>query len=346
MPVNVLVVDDSAFLRYTIGKYLEEDSEISVVGSARDGIDALEQIRTLKPDVIVLDVEMPRMDGLTTLKSIMLQQPTPVIMLSAFTQPGAQTTIRALMWGAVDFVPKPQGGVQAVMQELISKIKIAAGTRMSTLQSSSVATVTASVATPPKQGPKPFQKGDPLVVIAASTGGPKALQQVLANLPADLPTAIMIVQHMPPSFTRSLAQRLHNTSPLIVQEAADGDRLALGVALLAPGNFHLCLKGFRQVALDNGPRRQHVRPAADVTMESAADYHGSKVIGVVLTGMGHDGTEGAEQIKSAGGKIIAEHESTSVVHGMPASVINAGLADYVVPLPEIAPTIIKLLQNG
>ncbi len=347
MPIKVLLVDDSAFFRYTVAKHLEEDAGITVIGRARDGMDALEQIGVLTPDVIVLDVEMPRMDGLTTLKNIMVQQPTPVIMLSALTQPGTRTTVRALMRGAVDFVPKPQANVNihTVIDELITKIKIAAGTRVDTLRSSNIARATVPPISPPQKGPRLFQKGDPLIVIAASTGGPRALQQVLSKLPANLPAGMMIVQHMPPGFTRSLAQRLHDTSPLIVQEAADGDRLAQGMALLAPGDFHLCLKGFRQVTLNNGPRRQHVRPSADATMESAVEYHGSKVIGVVLTGMGHDGTEGSSQIKSAGGKIIAEHESTSVVYGMPASVVNAGLADKVVPLPKVASTIVKLLND-
>ncbi len=351
MPIKVMVVDDSAFFRYTLTKHLEKDPELTVVGSARDGIQALEQIKQLKPDVVILDVEMPRMDGLMALKDIMRQHPTPVIMLSSLTQPGTRTTIQALMRGAVDFVPKPQSNVNiyTVIEELITKIKVATGTRLDMLRPAKIGATTALVSAPPisppqKQGPRPFQKGDPLVVIAASTGGPKALQQVLSGLPTDLPAAIMIVQHMPPGFTRSLAQRLHNTSPLIVQEAANGDRLAMGMALLAPGDFHLCLKGFRQVTLNQESRRQHVRPAADVTMESAVEYHGSKVIGVVLTGMGHDGTAGAGKIKSAGGKIIAEHELTSVVYGMSASVVKAGLADHVVPLFEVAPTILKLLN--
>jgi two-component system chemotaxis response regulator CheB len=191
-----------------------------------------------------------------------------------------------------------------------------------------------------------LHEGDTVVVIGTSTGGPRALQAVLSDLPADLPAAILIVQHMPPGFTRSLAQRLNEASPLIVQEAADGDRLARGMVLLAPGNFHLRFKRIRQLALDQGPRRHHVRPAVDVTMESAVEYHGKNVIGVLLTGMGQDGTDGAGLIKTAGGKVIAEHESTSVVYGMPGSVVRAGLADRVVPLPRVPATLVELIKHG
>jgi two-component system chemotaxis response regulator CheB len=171
------------------------------------------------------------------------------------------------------------------------------------------------------------------------------LQQILSALPADLPAAILITQHMPPGFTRSLAQRLNEVSPLRVQEAVSGDRLARGLALLAPGDFHLTVTKNGQVRLDQGPRRHHVRPAADVTMESAAQYYGSAVIGMILTGMGTDGVEGAAQIKAAGGKVVAEHESSSVVYGMPRGVIEAGLADRVVPLSTMAPTLLDLIRH-
>jgi len=184
-----------------------------------------------------------------------------------------------------------------------------------------------------------------LIVIGTSTGGPRALQQVLPRLPDNLPAAVVIVQHMPPTFTRSLAQRLNESSAFTVQEAASGDRLARGLALVAPGDFHLRFRGRKQVVLDQGPRRNHMRPAADVSMESAAEQHGAAVIGAVLTGMGTDGADGARCIKAAGGIVIAEHESTSVVYGMPRTVVEAGLADRVVPLPQVAPTLIELVQS-
>lgn len=350
-PIRVLVVDDSAFMRYTIAKHLENDGGISVVGSARDGVDALTKVSVLSPDVITMDVEMPRMDGLTALQRIMAECPTPVVMLSSLTQSGTRTTIQAIMRGAVDFVPKPTASTDMplVVEELISKIKTAAGARRAIQKLPTrvfSGAEAASLQNQTKVELRHFHSGDPIIVIGASTGGPRALQQVLSCLPADLPAAVVIIQHMPPGFTRSLAQRLNENSPLTVQEAQDGDRLAQGLALLAPGDFHLQFKGDNQVSLDHGPRRQHVRPAVDVTMESASERYRSAVIGVVLTGMGSDGTAGAALIKAAGGQVIAEHESTSLVYGMPRSVVEAGLADRVVPLPEVASTLVEVINYG
>jgi two-component system chemotaxis response regulator CheB len=367
--VRVLVVDDSAFMRYAVARYLEADPDISVVGSASDGLDALVKIPALRPDVVTLDVEMPRMDGLTALQRIMVECPTPVVMLSSLTQRGAHATIRALMRGAIDFVSKPttNSDIRTVMEELSAKVKMAADARpgrplggeaweqrgkRAEEQRSKKGFPVASGPLPPcsaapaKIGPRSFHDGDPLIVIGASTGGPRALHQVLSALPADLPAALVVVQHMPPGFTRSLAQRLNEVSALAVQEAADGDRLARGLVLLAPGDFHLQFRGNKQVVLDQGPRCHHVRPAVDVTMESAAQHYGAAVVGVVLTGMGADGTAGAGYIKAAGGKVIAEHEATSVVYGMPRSVTEAGLADRVVALPDVAATLVGWVHNG
>jgi two-component system chemotaxis response regulator CheB len=249
------------------------------------------------------------------------------------------------MRGALDFVPKPDAkiDINTVVEDLAAKIKAAAGSTTKSIK----LPATGEVKKPPaKRGPRPLRKEDTVVVIGTSTGGPRALQKVLVNLPIDFPAAILVVQHMPPGFTRSLAQRLNQASPLVVQEAADGDRLAQGLVLLAPGDYHMQLRRAKQVELNQGPRRRHVRPAVDVTMESVVEYHGANVIGVVLTGMGDDGTNGARQIKDAGGVIIAEHESTSVVYGMPASVVRAGLADRVVPLAKVAPTLVELINNG
>jgi two-component system chemotaxis response regulator CheB len=339
-PIRVLVVDDSAFIRHTLAKHLEADPTITIVGTARDGLDALARIPALQPDVVTLDVEMPRMDGLTALRHIMSECPTPVVMLSAFTQKGARATIQALMRGAVDFVPKPDAtaNIGSVVKELVLKIRIAAITPTSRCPSDPTRP------RPPKLAPRSFRRGDPVIIIGASTGGPRALQSVLRDLPADLPAAVVMVQHMPPSFLCALAQRLDESSPLTVQQAADGDRLARGLALLAPGNFHLQLTGLRRVSLDQGPRRNGVRPALDVSMESAAAHHGPAVTGVVLTGMGSDGTSGARHIKQAGGQVIAEHPSTSTVYGMPRSVAEAGLADRVVPLSQVPSTLMELIQ--
>ncbi|MCP4537025.1 MAG: chemotaxis response regulator protein-glutamate methylesterase [Chloroflexi bacterium] len=344
--IRVLVVDDSAFMRHTLAKHLEADPSLTVVGRARDGLEALEQIPVLKPDVVTLDVEMPRMDGLTALKHIMTKCPTPVIMLSAYTQQGARATIKALMRGAVDFVPKPDDhtNIQDVIRELVVKVKIAAITPTSPRTTSQ--SYPPAIPHPPTthSKPQPLHKNDPLIIIGTSTGGPRALQQILSDLPADLPAAMVMVQHMPPSFTRALAQRLDENCALTIKEAQDGDRVARGLALLAPGNFHLALDGRRRVRLTQEPRRNGVRPSVDVSMETAVTQYGSAIIGVVLTGMGSDGTDGARSIKAAGGRIIAEHESTSAVYGMPRSVIEAGLADQVVPLPKVASTLVEWIK--
>jgi len=329
--IRVLVVDDSTFMRHTLAKHLNADPNITVVGKARDGLEALDQIPSLQPDVVTLDVEMPRMDGLTALRRIMAECPTPVIMLSAHTQRGARATIQALMRGAVDFVPKPAANtsIQDAIRELVVKVKIAAITSTSPHSSPST-TPRPQIA---RSKPRPLRRDDPVIVVGASTGGPRALRQILSELPGDLPAALVMVQHMPPSFTRALAQRLDENSALTVREAQDGDRLARGLVLLAPGNFHLELNGRRRVSLNQEPRRNGVRPAVDVSMETAAAHHGATVIGVVLTGMGSDGTAGAHRIKAAGGRVIAEHKSTSAVYGMPRSVIEA-----------VAPTLVELIE--
>ncbi|MBN2002668.1 MAG: chemotaxis response regulator protein-glutamate methylesterase [Anaerolineae bacterium] len=341
-PIHVLVVDDSPFMRHTLSKHLEAHPDIKVIGQAADGIDALAKTIELRPDVITLDVQMPRMDGLTALERIMAECPTPVIMVSGLTERGARVTIQSLMRGAVDFVTKPVEAlqIQEVVNELVEKIKMAAGLRTSPL----LIPPTQQPAQSAKAEPRLYRKGDPLIIIGSSTGGPRALREVLPALPANLSAAVVIVQHMPVGFTQPLAQRLNQSCTLAVQEAAQGDRLAHGIALVAPSGYHLQFDGQRRVVLNEGPRRNGVRPAVDITMESAAEQHGDTVIGVVLTGMGHDGLDGARRIKEAGGKIIAEHESTSVVYGMPRSVIEAGLADYVAPLPEVVATLMKLIN--
>ncbi len=341
-PIRVLVVDDSAFMRHALTQYLSADRRITVVGSAYDGLDALTKISILKPDVVTLDVEMPRMDGLTALKRIMAECPTPIIMVSSLTQRGARPTIQALMRGAVDFIAKPTAGtsMQDTVRELTAKVRAAAGVRLTRLIPPDTPSSTSVSA---KRAPQPFRRGDPLVILGASTGGPRALEQMLPSLPADFPAAMVMVQHMPASFTQSLAQRLNEKSAVTVREAKDGDRLERGLVLLAPGDYHLQLQGLRRVALDQGPPRNHVRPAVDVTMESAAAHYRSAVIGIVLTGMGSDGAEGARKIRAGGGKVIAEDESTCVVYGMPRSVAEAGQADRVVPLPKVASVLMEML---
>lgn len=343
--IRVLVVDDSPFMCHMLTKYLNEDLDITVIDTARDGVEALEKVVTLKPDVVTLDVEMPRMNGLDTLRRIMEQQPTPVIMLSALTQRGARITVQALILGAVDCVAKPSANYNIVeaVKELIPKIKAVAKTTTSKLSSKAELQLSATQQMPKKSIPNPFRSGDKLVIIGASTGGPRALRQLFTELPANFPAAMVVVQHMPVGFTASLAKRLNQSSPVVVQQAAHGDRIAQGLALVVPSGYHLKFAGINKVQLDQSPRRNGVRPALDVSLESAAMVHSSYVIGVVLTGMGVDGTAGARVVKSMGGQIIAEDESTCAVYGMPRSVVEAGLADRIVPLPKVVETLVDMV---
>ncbi len=344
-PIRVLVVDDSAFIRHTVSKHLGEDPQIKVVGQARDGLEALQQAQTLRPDVVTLDVEMPNLDGLATLECLMKEQPTPVVMLSSLTAKGADATVRALSLGAVDFVTKPTLAVTVgrVMEELIAKIKAAAASRV---LPKALAMSTRPAAPPSRVRLSPLGRRDLLLILGTSTGGPRALYQVVPSLPADLPAAVLVVQHMPAGFTQSLANRLDHASPLQVKEANGDDSLHVGQALVAPGGYHLLVERGGRVALDEGPTVNGVRPSVDVTMESAVKAYGSRVVAVVLTGMGRDGTQGALAIKGNGGKVIAEDESTCVVYGMPKSVVESGAADLVVPLPGIATEIVRLVIAG
>jgi two-component system chemotaxis response regulator CheB len=343
--VRVLVVDDSAFMRYTITSHLSEYPDIQVIGSARDGNDALALIESLQPDVVTLDVEMPRLDGLSTLRLIMANFPRPVVMLSSLTSEGAAETIQALTLGAVDFVAKPaqKANIRAVMDDVATKVL-----RASRVRATSIAR--------PLPAPKPLGAGvlkksrpklrhEPVVVIGASTGGPRALNLVVPALSDTLRAAFLVVQHMPAGFTHSLADRLNGQSPLWVKEAQPGDRLEVGKVLLAPGGFHLTLDHNQQVALNQSQPVHGVRPAVDVTLTSVIQQFGRQVVAVILTGMGSDGTNGAVLLHSLGGTVIAEAESSCVVWGMPRSVVEAGAADRVVPLEEIPAAIERAIQH-
>ncbi len=342
--IRVMIVDDSATARVILSKHLATDPEIEVVGWARDGIEAVEKVKTQRPDVVTLDVEMPRIDGLQALEHVMRENPTPVIMVSALTHEGAQATIRALELGAIDFVLKPtRGGVPAlreVVYELCSKVRSAA--RANVL--ASVAAAHESKVRPrmalPTKSISAWQ--DNVVVIASSTGGPQALSGVLASLPADTAVPILVVQHMPEGFTGPLAERLNELGPLRVDEAQPGSKLLPGQVLLAPGGQHTTITRSGEVRLNDGPKECGVRPSANVAMESLAQVYGAATVGVVLTGMGRDGTRGAGLIRAAGGKVIAQDEPSCVVYGMPKSVVRAGYADRVVPLPRIATEVVRM----
>lgn len=349
-PLRVLVVDDSAFMRSMIGKMLRENGQFEVVGYAADGAEAIEKVEQLKPEVVTMDVEMPRMNGIEAVDTIMQRTPTPIVMLSSVTLRGAAVTIEALSKGAIDFVPKPSGGtgeLAAVQRELTDKLQRAARLNKFRLAAARVPAAAAPSAapapTPPPKQPAPSTRrlSRRVVAIGTSTGGPAALTQLVPQLPADIPAGVLIVQHMPPGFTKALADRLDGLSPIVVREAAAGDAVEDGVALIAPGDFHMVVDRSGKVALTKDPPVHSVRPAADLLLSSAADTYGRSTVGVVLTGMGHDGAAGATAIKQAGGRVLVQNEATSVVYGMAASVVRAGSADAVLPLTQIAESIIR-----
>jgi len=340
--IRVLVVDDSATVRSVICRELRADPEIDVVGFARDGIEALEKIAELKPDIVTLDIEMPRLNGLQTLQRLMEQSPTKVIMVSSLTKAGADSTLDALDLGAMDFVAKPSSmgsvGLMTVVEELIEKIKHAARSRI-VPRPKATRTVRTAPATPGVR----WRRG--VVVIGSSTGGPQALRAVVEQLPADLGVPVLAVQHMPPGFTRALAERLDKLCAIHVEEARPGTRIEAGKVVLAPGGFHMKLRLNGEIELTQEPNECGVRPAVNVTMESVVGLYAGDTLGVVLTGMGHDGTRGGKLIKAAGGHMIVEAESTCVVYGMPRSVVEAGLADQIVPLDRVGAAIVDMCKD-
>lgn len=356
--IRVLVVDDSAFMRKVISDIINSQGDMQVVDVARNGEEALKKVRELKPDVVTLDVEMPVMDGITALKAIMQTAPLPVVMLSSLTQSGAELTMKALHYGAVDFVPKPSGTISLdiakVGEDIVRKIRIAAlaGSQVRRMHFGAAAPV--SLVKPrvqesivPRIESRRLEK---LVVIGTSTGGPKALHDVIPRLPGDMNAGVLIVQHMPPGFTASLAQRLDGISHLKVKEAEHGEDVVPGTVYIAPGDRHLLVEakqesGLRRLVTNltlDPPVGGH-RPSVDVMFESVAAHFWGKIVAVIMTGMGHDGAKGIIHLKKKGATIIAEDSSTCIVFGMPKAAIETGVVDKVVPLPEIANEIQRML---
>lgn len=349
MPVKVLVVDDSLLVRKLITRLLEEDLGITVVGTASGGPEALEKIRLLKPQVVTLDVEMPGMNGLETLSRIMREAPLPVIMLSSHTTFGARSTIEALALGAVDFVPKTKANAElaAMIGLLRTKIKVSS---MVGMKRTGIRTVPPA----PAMGPVPGgsdRGGRPreMLVIGCSTGGPAALHVLIPQLPVNLPVPVVVVQHMPEGFTGPLAEHLDKKSRLAVHHARNGDIPAPGNVYIAPAAHDLVFTklGSKVTMLLNRGLAPlppgGFRPSVDAVMTSAARNFGSGALGVVLTGMGSDGTRGALAIKAAGGAVLAQDKDTCVVYGMPRSVAEAGAADRIAPLGAMAKEILNML---
>ncbi len=349
---RVLVVDDSAFMRRVVSDIVASSGEFTVVGTARDGIDALRQVIALDPDIVTLDVDMPELDGLSVLGRIMTERPRAVVMLSAGgANGGANSTLRALELGAVDFVRKPSGAIsldlEDVSDELLDALRAAACTNLDTLPRPMPASAVSSrgvttAVTRSTVASAALQ----VVCIAASTGGPAALARVIPRLPRFAHAAVVIVQHMPPGFTASLAARLHGASRLSVHEAVQGEPLLAGHAYVAPGSLHVRLVGTQQeptLALDSGPSMWGVRPAADPLFTSAATLFGAASVGVVLTGMGRDGADGLAAIRQAGGTGIVQHRDSAVISGMPDAALRIAGADRIVMLDDMADAIASMI---
>jgi two-component system chemotaxis response regulator CheB len=341
--IRVLVVDDSAFMRRAIARMLTAEPGIEVVGSVADGQQALEAVKTLRPDVVTLDIEMPVMDGLTTLKRLMAETPLPVIMMSTLTQNGATATVTALSSGAFDFVPKPEGSmidVFGVEQDLRAKVRAAAGRRRPAVAIAPVPPARVMPPEPVRPGTLPRLERPDLIAIGISTGGPPALQVLLEALPADFPIGIVIVQHMPPGFTRPLAERLDRHCPIEVRESAEGMAIRAGRAVIAAAGQHLTVRrngtGYECRQLDASGSPSWHKPSVDVLFASVAQEVGAKALAVVMTGMGSDGTAGAAALKARGAAVWAQDEGSSVVYGMPRAVAEAGWVDRVLALSEIS----------
>uniref|UniRef100_A0A831XLF8 Protein-glutamate methylesterase/protein-glutamine glutaminase n=1 Tax=Geobacter metallireducens TaxID=28232 RepID=A0A831XLF8_GEOME len=350
--IKVLIVDDSAVVRQTMADILASDPHIEVMAPAADPFIAAERMREQVPDVITLDVEMPRMDGITFLRKIMSQHPIPVVMCSTLTESGSETALKALEYGAVEIIQKPKLGTRQFLEEsrvrICDVVKAASQARMRRITPRTTKEIapklSADVILEKPGSHAMIQTTEKVVVVGASTGGTEALRVFLEALPADSPP-IVIVQHMPEGFTRAFAQRLDGICRLTVKEAADNDTVMRGRALIAPGNRHTLLKrsGARYyVEIKDGPLVSRHRPSVDVLFRSAARYAGKNAVGVIMTGMGDDGASGMKEMRDAGAVTIAQDEASCVVFGMPNEAIKRGGADRVVPLDAIAREVLRL----
>ena len=344
--LRALVVDDSAFMRSLVVETLR-DADVEVVATAADGEEGVAAVAEHRPDVVTMDVEMPRLDGVAATERIARTNPTPVLLVSAHTTDGADVTLEGLAKGAADFTPKPdpdRGGMGAFRRELAEKVPAVAA-----VDASSLVPAGAAASTP---APRPARSyvDDPVLVVGASTGGPAVVERLFAGLPRAADLRVLVVQHMPNGFTARFAQRLDAAGEYEVSEASDGDRIGGGEALVAPGGSHLDVRrnagGRLRVALDDGPRVNNVRPAVDVTMESVASRVGDPLVGCVLTGMGSDGAVGLRAMKRAGAATLAQDEATAAVFGMPRRAIGTGAVDRVVPADGVASAVLDAVTVG
>ena len=347
--IKVLIVDDSALVRQTLADILSSDPDIQVIGMAQDPIVAVQRISEELPDVITLDVEMPRMDGITFLQKLMSQHPIPVVMCSSLTETGSETALRALEYGAVDIITKPKMGTKQFIEEsrirICDSIKAAAAARLKQIRvmREVCPKYTADVIMEAPNTKAMVQTTEKVIVVGASTGGTEALSVFLQMLPEDTP-GIVIVQHMPENFTAAFAKRLNGICKVTVKEAADNDSVVRGHVLIAPGNRHALLKrsGARYyVEVKDGPLVSRHRPSVDVLFRSAARYAGKNAVGVIMTGMGDDGARGMKEMHDAGARTIAQDEASCVVFGMPNEAIKLGGVDKIMPLDKIAGEVLR-----
>jgi len=364
--IKLLVVDDSAFMRKAMEMMLADVPDIEIVGTAKNGAECIEQIKLLNPDVVTLDIEMPVMDGLTALRIIMKETPLPVIMLSSLTTDGAEATMEALNIGAVDFIPKQMSFVSLeivkIKDDLVEKIRYFAANKMALLRkifnnkplvrpTAPVADKTEKSVLPNKEVVKPQQNqderplrirnGTEIVVIGSSTGGPAALQKVIPLLPANFPLPVLLVQHMPPAFTKSLADRLNSLSMVTVSEAVDGDVLKPGCVYISPGNKHMVVKTKGKITLSDTPAGTLHKPSVDVMMNSVFEVYGKNVLAVIMTGMGQDGTIALEKLAKAGAYVIGQDEESCVVYGMPKRPNENGFSKVIAPVDKITDEIVR-----
>jgi two-component system, chemotaxis family, protein-glutamate methylesterase/glutaminase len=353
--IRVLLVDDSSFMRKVLQSIISADPQMEVVGQAKDGNEAVTMAQSLKPDVITMDINMPHLDGLQATEQIMSQNPRPIVIVSSETRDGAASTLVALELGAIDFISKPSSGIdldmKSVADELNRKLKMAAKVRVVRTAARTKmhfgAAQQPAANRPVKESPSVTTENGrfPLVIIAASTGGPAAVMRLIEGIPKDLPAAVVLLQHMPGNFTSQFAVQLGDNTEIRVKEAVANEALTTGTFYVCPGSHHLRVSPKGRVVLDSGARISGYRPCADVAMETAAAWAGPLTTGVVLTGMGNDGSRGAQAIYSAGGTVLVQDEATSVIFGMPAEVIKSGFVTQVLPLEHMAAAIEKRVRQ-
>jgi len=343
--IRVVIVDDSRLMRRILRKTLEEDPQIKVIGEAKNGLEAVNLVKELDPDIVIMDIVMPKMDGIQAIKNIMADKPVPILVFSSITHKGAKATIEALEAGALDVITKPGEmpivlDLNEVRRELIRKVKV-----LATIGRAKLITrlTLRNISKKRKEG---SQKASVISILAASTGGPQTIMSIMSKVSGRIPAGHLIVQHMPPLFTKTFAQRLNAISEIKIKEAEDGDEILAGCGYVAPGGYHMIVRmkrGRLIIELDHGPKVHGVRPAADITLKSVAKEFGRYSIATILTGMGCDGADGACAIKEKGGFVIAQDEKTSIVWSMPRCTIERGCAHMILSLDKIPYEINNLL---